>query len=67
MQAFLFLTICVIGYQIQATLGKPGELRPGEHCFEGNKCADDSHCGIRGKCHVRCYLTGNNRHCTEFG
>ena len=65
MQALIFLTICVLGYQIQATLGKSLTNYPGpwEQCFEGNKCAVDSHCGIGGDCKVDCHMNV----CQEVG
>ena len=53
MQALRFLTICFIGYQIQGTLAT-SDTRPqsGDHCFEGNKCVDDSYCGDVGECYL---------------
>ena len=54
---------CTKGYEIKRVPDEacPSSTQapypePGEHCFEGNMCYDDSYCGIEGKCEYQ--LTG---------
>ena len=52
------LALCLVIYQIHATVGQeksPGARRGGnwpdvQDCWDGNRCLRDNHCGNQGKC-----------------